>query len=54
LFSHGRAGQELTTQKRKVCFWPKTKFEPIFFQALWQFLKRRLPAGAGAGSPIRI
>ena len=24
---------------REACFWPKMKFETIFFQVLWQFLE---------------
>lgn len=26
---------------REARFWPKMKFEPIFFQVLWQFLPRK-------------
>ena len=36
---------------REACFWPKMKFEPIFFQVLWQFFnpKGSLPQAGGAG-----
>jgi hypothetical protein len=33
---------------REARFWPKMKFEPIFFQVLWQFLET-VSQGANAG-----
>ena len=34
---------------REARFWPKMKFEPIFFQVLWQFFnpKGHFPIGRG-------
>ena len=29
-------------KKKEDRFWPKMKFEPIFFQVLWQFLPRKV------------
>src|SRR3989338_2313336 len=36
---------------REARFWPKMKFEPIFFQVLWQFFnpKGLLPQAGGRG-----
>jgi len=36
---------------REARFWPKMKFEPIFFQVLWQFfnLKESLLRAGGRG-----
>jgi len=36
---------------REARFWPKMKFEPIFFQVLWQFFnpKGLLPRAGGRG-----
>jgi hypothetical protein len=44
---------------REARFWPKMKFEPIFFQVLWQFLEnvsQRVNAGEGVsdGAKYRI
>jgi len=32
---------------REARFWPKMKFEPIFFQVLWQFFQSERVASAG-------
>ncbi len=39
---------------REARFWPKMKFEPIFFQVLWQFFnpKGSLPLAGGRGGGI--
>ena len=41
----------LVLKMREARFWPKMKFEPIFFQVLWQFFnpKGSLPQAGGRG-----